>query len=86
MTETLTFNIGEAKTKLSQLVALAERGNDVVIARAGEPAVRLTPVEPLRPVFGFAPYYGEPSDSLLEPMSAEEISLWEDGPVFPEDN
>lgn len=35
----------EAKTKLSQLVARAEDGEDIVIARNGEPAVRLVPVE-----------------------------------------
>lgn len=34
----------EAKTQLSALVARAEAGEDVVIARAGQPAVRLTPV------------------------------------------
>jgi prevent-host-death family protein len=35
-------NIHEAKTTLSQLVELAERGHDVVIARAGRPVARLT--------------------------------------------
>jgi prevent-host-death family protein len=34
----------EAKTKLSQLVALAERGEEVVITRNGKPAVRLMAV------------------------------------------
>ena len=34
----------EAKTQLSALVAHAEAGEDVVIARAGQPAVRLTRV------------------------------------------
>jgi prevent-host-death family protein len=34
----------EAKTKLSQLVERAEAGEDIVIARNGKPAVRLTPV------------------------------------------
>ena len=38
---TLQFNIGEAKDRLSQLVAAAKRGEDVVIARAGHPEVRL---------------------------------------------
>lgn len=41
----------DAKTRLSELVAAAERGEDVVIARSGEPAVRLVPVTPsFRPV------------------------------------
>lgn len=34
----------EAKTKLSELVAAVERGEDVVIARNGTPAARLVPV------------------------------------------
>ena len=35
----------EAKTKLSQLVERAERGEEIVITRNGKPAVRLTPIE-----------------------------------------
>ncbi|MBW8783991.1 MAG: type II toxin-antitoxin system prevent-host-death family antitoxin [Novosphingobium sp.] len=34
-------NIGEAKTRLSELVAAALRGEDVVLQKAGEPKVRL---------------------------------------------
>lgn len=41
----------DAKTRLSELVAAAERGEEVVIARSGAPAVRLVPVTPtFRPV------------------------------------
>lgn len=46
-------NIHEAKTHLSKLVAAAEAGEDVVIARAGKPAVRLVPVEPIPPELNF---------------------------------
>ena len=34
----------EAKTKLSQLVERAEAGEEIVIARNGEPVARLVPV------------------------------------------
>ncbi len=34
-------NIHEAKTRLSQLLAEVEAGEEVVIARAGKPVVRL---------------------------------------------
>jgi prevent-host-death family protein len=37
-------NLHAAKTNLSKLVALAERGEHVTIARAGRPVVRLVPV------------------------------------------
>ncbi len=33
------FNVHQAKTRLSQLLAQAEAGEDVVIARRGEPVV-----------------------------------------------
>ncbi|MDZ4363333.1 type II toxin-antitoxin system prevent-host-death family antitoxin [Brevundimonas sp.] len=44
------MNIAEAKSKLSELVARAEAGEDVVIARNGKPAARITAVEPPRKV------------------------------------
>lgn len=34
----------DAKTRLSELVSAAESGEEVIIARDGTPAVRLTPV------------------------------------------
>ncbi len=40
----ITMNIAEAKSKLSELVARAEAGEEVVIARNGKPSVRLQPV------------------------------------------
>lgn len=39
-----TINMHEAKTHLSALVEEALRGEEVVIARAGKPLVRLEPV------------------------------------------
>lgn len=41
-----TYNIHEAKTQLSKLLEQVERGDDVVIARAGVPVARLVPVAP----------------------------------------
>jgi prevent-host-death family protein len=38
------FNIYEAKTGLSQLVERAAKGEEVIIAKAGKPMVRLVPV------------------------------------------
>jgi prevent-host-death family protein len=37
-------NMHEAKTELSRLVAQALAGEEVIIARAGMPVVRLTPL------------------------------------------
>lgn len=40
-----TFNIHAAKSQLSRLLDAAVAGEDVVIAKAGKPIVRLVPVE-----------------------------------------
>lgn len=39
----------DAKTRLSELVAAAEAGEDVVLARNGEPAVRLVAIREEHP-------------------------------------
>jgi len=41
-----TYNIHEAKTHLSELLALAMQGEEVIIAKANKPLVRLTPLDP----------------------------------------
>ncbi len=50
----MRVNIHEAKTHLSRLIERAEAGEEVVIARAGKPAVRLVPYveEPKKRVLG----------------------------------
>jgi prevent-host-death family protein len=40
-----TYNIREAKTQLSKLVKLAAAGESFVIAKAGKPLVKVTPIE-----------------------------------------
>jgi len=40
----MQMNISEAKAKLKELIAAAERGEEVIIARGGRPVVRLVPV------------------------------------------
>ena len=39
-----TVNLYEAKTHLSELVERAARGEEVVIAKAGQPKARLVPI------------------------------------------
>lgn len=40
-----TVNVHEAKTQLSKLIEKATNGEDIIIAKAGKPAVRLVKVE-----------------------------------------
>ena len=42
----MLVNISEAKSKLSALLDKAQAGEEVVIARAGKPIARLTPMQP----------------------------------------
>lgn len=39
-------NIHEAKTQLSRLISDVEKGEEIVIARYGEPVARLVPMHP----------------------------------------
>jgi len=50
----MEVNIHEAKTHLSRLIERAVAGEDVIIAKAGHPLVRLVKVEQQRPVLGSA--------------------------------
>ena len=43
---TIHVNIGEAKTRFSELMAAVKRGEEVVIGRAGQPEARLVPIDP----------------------------------------
>ncbi len=44
-----SFNMHEAKTRLSQLVARAQQGEGFIIAKAGKPLVRVTAIDSPEP-------------------------------------
>jgi prevent-host-death family protein len=44
--ETRIVNIHDAKTHLSELLAQALAGDEVIIAKANKPLIRLVPLEP----------------------------------------
>jgi prevent-host-death family protein len=49
-----TVNIHEAKTNLSKLLEMVERGEPFIIARAGKPVAKVEPYSEKRPQrFGF---------------------------------
>jgi antitoxin (DNA-binding transcriptional repressor) of toxin-antitoxin stability system len=69
-----------AKTTLSKLIDAALAGEDVVIAKGNRPAVRLVAIPQGR--FELGPLKGqltEPSPDFLEPITAEDLALWEGG-------
>jgi prevent-host-death family protein len=73
---TVQVNVQEAKTRLSQILAAVERGEDVVIARDGTPVARLVPVAaPAAREVGFVA--GTVPDSFFEPLPDDELASWE---------
>jgi len=73
--EPVTYNVHYAKTHLSELLSRVERGEEIVIARAGKPVVRLEPYTAPKLKLGFLDV-DTPAD-FFEPMTEEELAEWE---------
>ena len=74
------FNVHQAKTRLSQLLAQAEAGEEVVIARRGEPVVRLVRCKPhSKRQFGAMKDQIHVDDGFFDPLPEEELEAWEGG-------
>ncbi len=73
-----TVNMHQAKTSLSKLVERALAGEDIVIARNGEPLVKLVPVpkerKPRVPGRGKGKIWIAPD--CFDPMTEEELEEW----------
>lgn len=70
-------NVHEAKTRLSELLARVERGDEIVIARGGRPIARLVSFEPpAERELGFLPGLDTPT-SFFEPLPEAELAAWE---------
>lgn len=68
-------NVADAKAHLSKLLDAALAGEEVIVARAGKPLVRLVPIEaPDRRELGFLPL--DVPDELFAPLSAEDLAGW----------
>jgi prevent-host-death family protein len=71
------ISIHAAKTHLSRLIARAEAGEEVIIARSGKPVVKLVSLaaKPKR-VPGRWKGRFTVGPEFFEPMSEEELALW----------
>ena len=79
-------NIADAKARLSELVARAEAGEQVVLARAGKAVVTLTPiaVETNRKrTPGAWAHLGKLGDPELFLRPDPELEALASGPIFP---
>ncbi len=75
-----TVNVHEAKTNLSKLLAQVEAGEGVIIARNGKPVARLVRCKPKgKPQAGVLKGKIKIDDSFFDPMTEEELKLWEGG-------
>ena len=73
----MLVNVHDAKSQLSKLIAAAESGNDIVIARNGKPAVRLVPVQSSGFRFGTLAHLVTAVPDFDEPIGDDELALWE---------
>lgn len=70
----------DAKTKLSQLVEAAERGEEILIARRGIPVAQIVPLHNRKFNFGFLKDQVPPiADDMLFSMSEEEAERFIEG-------
>ena len=71
-------NVHQAKTHLSRLLAQVEAGEEVVIARRGEPVARLVRCKS-RGKRQFGAMRGQivVDDSILDPLPEDELAAWE---------
>ena len=82
-------NMHEAKTHLSKLVERVERGEEIVISRAGKPAAKLVPVEAPKPKgkrkLGILEGKGfrVPSEEEWAEMDREVEEDFEESEIFP---
>ncbi len=75
----MLINVHEAKTRLSKLIAAAEAGDEVVIARQGKPVVKLVPVCPPRFRFDSLAHLVGTVPDFEGTTDEDELGLWESG-------
>ena len=76
----MQMNVHAAKSHLSRLIAAAEAGEDVIIARKGRPAVRLVPIKNTGFEFDTLRHLVAEAPGFDESMDEDELALWEGGP------
>ena len=74
-----TYTIHAAKTNLSKLVARAEAGEEVVLARGKDPVVKIVPVTAVpKPKRKFGALKGkiQIGPEFFDPLPEEELKYW----------
>lgn len=75
-------NVHEAKTHLSRLLDRAHAGEEIILAKAGQPYARLVPLKseqkPHRQP-GLLKGWEIPDSAFFDPLPEEELRMWEEG-------
>ncbi len=76
----IAVTMHKAKTQLSQLVAEAEAGEEVIITRDSVPAVRLVPVGERKAIRAFGALAGKVvvTPAFFERLPESELSAWDE--------
>lgn len=74
----MQVTIHAAKTNLSKLIEAAQAGEEVIIAKGKKPVAKLVPVAKKKFQVGLLhPSLEGTVPDFLEPMSEDELALWE---------
>ncbi|MSP03407.1 MAG: type II toxin-antitoxin system Phd/YefM family antitoxin [Acetobacteraceae bacterium] len=71
--------IHTAKTTLSKLVARAEAGEEIILARGKTPVAKIVPFHPVAPKRMFGALKGQISvgPEFFDPLPEDELAAWE---------
>ncbi len=72
----MQINIQDAKAQLSRMVDAAMLGEEVIIAKAGKPFVRLVPIDAPPRVPGAAKGHNRLTPAFFDPLPEDELSAW----------
>jgi prevent-host-death family protein len=73
----MKVNVQEAKAQLSRLVDAAMLGDEVIIAKAGKPCVRLVPLEQPARQPGSAKGKAALTPAFFDPLPDDELQAWD---------
>lgn len=72
------INVYEAKTHLSSLLERVRAGEEIILAKNGQPCARLVPLEkPKKRKLGAMKGLGKVDKAFFEPLPEEELRGWE---------
>jgi len=72
------MNVYEAKSKLSHLLDLVQRGEEVIISKAGKPIARLVPYAEAKPrIPGRLQGQGRVEESFFQPLPEDIQAFFE---------